>query len=94
MGVALCYMNGILNVNKYSGKFNLLWYQYRYRNFSEDFKNLIESLLKYDENERITIKNLRKHKWYNKNIATKERVKKFMENLKSEAKRLLKLEEE
>ena len=34
-------------------------------NLSEDVKNLIENLLKYNSNERFTFENIFKHKWIN-----------------------------
>lgn len=48
-----------------------------YVTFSESCKNLLENMLKYDPNQRISLKDIVKHDWFNElsDITTSEEVK-------------------
>ena len=49
--------------------------------FTKDFRKLIESMIKYDANKRVTIEDIRDDEWFKQEIFTKEQIKMFFLNL-------------
>ena len=57
--------------------------------FSEDFKNLINSLLAYDPTHRLSMAEIKAHKWYNSPTATKEEILEEFSQRKDKVEKML-----